>query len=237
MVMERSSLLMSPGIEGTVQPLTQDEPLLEVVSPVSALEPGGQDYESESEFPQRSVGEGYGNTEPLASPEAPLSQDQIEGRVLKTHKTGLFMAISYVALTSTEWILTCVLAATPLVPELRYGPIQPYDTTHSYAATHGGYGEWWTMHERSIVTLRALASISAVLALPTASTILARTSVALARSNNDKSKLSLRQTLAYADRAWMDFVVMARILGRRERFGKQWSPFLGFAWLFCAIGG
>ena len=230
--MERSSFLVSLDLEDRALSPYQDRPRSRAVSyasPVSPLELDRHDSESESEFPQRSVEETRGPAEPTTTAAASHAKDYIENRVLKQHKSVLWIAGFYVALTSTEWILACLLAVTPLVPGL------DYDQTQQYAAIDEGPDARWSLHENSIVAIRALAALSALLALPVASSILARTSVALARANTHRPKLTLRQTLAYVDRAWTDPVVLFRTFMKKDS-RKQFSVFLGGAYLLCTIG-
>ena len=208
--MERSSLLVNPDLEHRTVSSNQDIPSAEVVSPVSALEPNQVDSESESEFPQRSVEAPHRSIEPTTIPTDPQPGEDAQGRVLKSYKVGLVIAIFYVGLTSTEWVLVCFLTLTPLVPRSDY--------------------------KNYLVATRALASLSALLALPTASAVLARTSVTLTRSNTHRPNLTLRQALAYVDRAWTDLIVLFRLVTTKSS-RKQFSIFLGVSYLLCVIGG
>lgn len=91
----------------------------------------------------------------------------------------------------------------------------------------------YVSNERWFQAAQVIQSIVAVLTIPLASTVCSKAAV-ISVQRRDQQKLSLRQTIALADRGWTDPVIYIRLLsGGFKQYG---SKLLVLAILLNAIG-
>ncbi|KAF7329887.1 hypothetical protein MKEN_00252400 [Mycena kentingensis (nom. inval.)] len=153
---------------------------------------------------------------------------------LQTSFTIVIFALVYTTLAVIAWAATCYLSFKPIGAN-HYG-------VWVLNAENNGWG--WTsarafhsLYEKSenwFRVARVLAAIVATLTIPVATSVCTRAAVAF----HQRSKLTLRQTMALADRAWIEpstwlRLLIATITGR----GSFISTFLVAALVLNVLGG
>lgn len=138
----------------------------------------------------------------------------------RRHSWVIVLFLFYAALSIVAWTLTCILSNRPL-------------NFSSYYSQAGNFTpEQYQVNDRWREATVVLRTLSATITLPITTTIASQAAVVYIQQ---KEGLSLRQTLAIADRGWTDIgtflacvnPAMARLI---------WTPFLLFALFLTLIG-
>ncbi|KAF2140108.1 uncharacterized protein K452DRAFT_299507 [Aplosporella prunicola CBS 121167] len=145
-------------------------------------------------------------------------------RPLRYNWRPFFLLLFYIPVLVIPWVLTCILAYHPLNASSYYiqaGGLSP-DQVSSVSST--------------IIAIRVLNSVASVATIPVIGAVLAQAAVVYTQKRKSDQSLTLRQTLALADRGWGDIGVLWDALrGDRGRAGAA-SLFLWFAALLIVIG-
>lgn len=150
---------------------------------------------------------------------------------LRRSYSVLFLVAIYAVIVILAWVKTCQLTLRPITPD-------HYDVSllHRGFNRYGHrdrYDERMRQNEGWITAMRALRAIAAVLTLPVASAVCASAAVAFVQRNATQSRLSIRQVMMLADRAWADPSSYGRALFGWKRYG---SMFLLMAILVNLLG-
>ena len=144
---------------------------------------------------------------------------------LRKHVLGLWLMISYAIIAILSWSITCVLCYQPI------GIPTYFDQVGNYSRSQ---------YERSDVWRRTASigsSITTAIGIPVTSAICAKAAaVYCQRSSNAKAPpLTLRQTLALADKGWSDSAVLWNVL-RPSTSRRTRSPLLILSIVLVGIG-
>jgi len=137
--------------------------------------------------------------------------------VLNYRPKVLYILLIYIPLLLAPWILTCVLANAPFGYSSylkQRGQISPDVLATAHA---------W------MVVVRMLNSIAAVVTIPVLSAILAQAAVVYTQRRSLQQNLSMRQTLALADRSWQDWILLGKTGLGMSTVGRGASSL--FLWL------
>lgn len=115
---------------------------------------------------------------------------------LRYRRRSLCLLGCYLPCLIVPWALTCVLAIRPL-------------SFHSYYNQMGQFGaDTYLVILFWMGFVRVLNAIASVLTVPVTSALLAQGAVVYSQRRKIKQALTLRQTFAFADRAWADVPAM-----------------------------
>lgn len=134
---------------------------------------------------------------------------------LRKHVLGLWLMISYAIIAILSWSITCVLCYQPIgIP--------------TYFDQFGNYSR--SQYERSDVWRRTASigsSITTAIGIPVTSAICAKAAAVYCQRSSDAKvpPLTLRQTLALADKGWSDIAVLWNVL-RPSTSRRTRSPLL-----------
>lgn len=121
---------------------------------------------------------------------------------LRKHILGLWLMISYAIIAILSWSITCVLCYQPI------GIPTYFDQVGNYSRSQ---------YERSDVWRRRASigsSITTAIGIPVTSAICAKAAAVYCQRSSDVKapRLTLRQTLALADKGWSDSAVLWNVL-------------------------
>lgn len=154
--------------------------------------------------------------------------------VLRRYRFFPLLVICYVAVAATAWVLLCIMTRRPIGGRT-YGPDfdrNDYDTYPTAPYLDSEYKDVFVRNERYLRAVRILQSGIAVLTIPVTSAVCSRAAVLFAQRK--LSGLTLRQTMALADRGWMDLSIISKLIfGRWKQYG---SRFLVLALALTTIG-
>ena len=144
-------------------------------------------------------------------------------KLLKRHTLALWLVSMFALITIFAWTITCVLC---------FKPIQPgtyYDRFGNYAREQYSNNDRWRRLSRVLISLLNNVSI------PVTSAICARAvAVYCQRTSKLRSpNLTMRQTLALADKGWTDTTALTNLLNPNA--GKTGSPLLLLSALLCGL--
>ncbi|KAL4879461.1 hypothetical protein BJY04DRAFT_229024 [Aspergillus karnatakaensis] len=108
---------------------------------------------------------------------------------------GPILAVIYAALAIAPWVIICILSFRPITAD------QYYATPDNYYLDAKGKQSLYRRNERWYHAARVLQAIAGIITLPLTSAICASAAVIYMQRNQT---LTLRQTIALADREWMD---------------------------------
>ena len=114
------------------------------------------------------------------------------GPVLTYRLRSLYLLLCYLPFLIIPWVLHCILAVRPLSISSYLGQIEPIRTSDLPEMVF------------SMFAVRVLSSVSAVLAVPATSALLAHGAVVYSQRRRSEQSLNLAQTLTLADRRWSD---------------------------------
>ena len=147
----------------------------------------------------------------------------------------------YASLALTTWILICILTFRPLTTA-RYG----YDASEPGSrSTQTKYSYLWPttfdpIHAKYVKSeaiyraARTVQSVITVLTIPLTSAVCSAAAVVFAQSKTNARRLTMRQTMALADKGWTDPATIAKLVtGRGKQLG---SPLLAFALFLVLLG-
>ncbi|KAI9373941.1 hypothetical protein BJX61DRAFT_551929 [Aspergillus egyptiacus] len=150
--------------------------------------------------------------------------------MLHRSANALVLALFYAALMLPSWIITCILTSRPI-------PTDSYDSISGYHRTWPGPKQYslYLQNERWYHAARVLQSIASVLVLPLTSAVCASAAVIYMQRGGD---LTLRQTMALADRSWMDLWTGLKLLPlfQTDTWKRQGSSFLRLALVVSLLG-
>lgn len=146
-------------------------------------------------------------------------------KLLKRHKLALWLVSMFALVTIFAWTITCVLC---------YKPIQPgtyYDRTGKYTREQYAINNRWRSLSRVLISLLNNVSI------PVTSAICAKAvAVYCQRSSKLQSPtLTMRQTLALADKGWTDTTTLTSLMNPNAS-RRTGSPLLLLSALLCGSG-
>ena len=152
------------------------------------------------------------------------TSDRVPAMKLKYHKLKLWLILIYTFGTCLSWTITCILCYRPM----RVGS---YVGQGIYTKKQYEENNWWTIIARVMnMTLSALT-------IPITSAICSKAAVAYCQTppSAQENGLTMRQTLALADKGWSDLQMLARLfhpkLGRRVQ-----SHLLVLSASLCGLG-
>lgn len=128
--------------------------------------------------------------------------DQGFARELQHHFLGLWLLLCFAFLAIFSWTVTCVLCYRPI------NVSSYYDQTRTVTKTQ------WNNNDRWRKAANLISTIVGSISIPVTSAICAKAAAVHCqrRSNEQPPPLSLRQTLALADKGWSDFGVLRSLL-------------------------
>lgn len=139
-----------------------------------------------------------------------------------------FVVLAYICLALFAWISTCILSFRPIVSSTYFA-----DTTHTFF--YSNLDRLYQKNERWFQATRVLQSIVSVLAIPLTSAVCAKAAVVFAQRSSRRTSLSLRQTMALADKGWASPAIVMRA-GTPQGFKRIGSSFLLIAIVLNLIG-
>ncbi len=147
-------------------------------------------------------------------------------RKLDTHSTALVFVSMFATVTIVSWVFTCFLSFKPI----------------EFAAylDHTGQtsAQQYDVNERWRKAARTLSSVISAITIPLTSTVCAKAAVVFCQRNTGTKSapdLTMRQTLALADKGWTDLAILNSMVNFRDK-QHVGSRFLVFSALLCGIG-
>ena len=153
-----------------------------------------------------------------------LTQDGI-ARELKKHTLALYLILVYAFIAILSWSITCVLSFKPI------GVPTYFDQSGNYSQSHYETTDNW----RKAASVGQ--SIVGVISIPVTSAICAKAVAVYCQRKSDTKtpSLSLRQTLALADKGWTDLATLLNVV-TPSRSRTTRSPLLMLSAGLVAIG-
>ncbi|KAJ7779902.1 hypothetical protein B0H16DRAFT_1878518 [Mycena metata] len=134
---------------------------------------------------------------------------------LQSSASIVFFVLCYAAMAVIAWTATCYLSFKPIGAK-HYGVVVSNTENNGYGDFGPqGYHQLYVQSEKWFRAARVLASIVATLTIPVATAVCTRAAVAF----HQRKRLTLRQTIMLADKAWIEPVTWLRLLivdGRRS---------------------
>ncbi|KAJ7720637.1 hypothetical protein B0H16DRAFT_1474330 [Mycena metata] len=134
---------------------------------------------------------------------------------LQSSASIVFFVLCYAAMAVIAWTATCYLSFKPIGAK-HYGVNVLYMQNNGYGDIGPqAYHQLYVQSEEWFRAARVLASIFATLTIPVATAVCTRAAVAF----HQRKRLTLRQTMMLADKAWIEPVTWLRLLivdGRRS---------------------
>ncbi|KAM3510825.1 hypothetical protein MY11210_005546 [Beauveria gryllotalpidicola] len=161
---------------------------------------------------------------------APSAKDVVEkepSTTLHRHPGIAVLTVLYALVSAVSWTLICILTHRPIGEKRN-------DKLDAVAELQDFYAQ----SERYLRAARVLQAISSMLVIPLTSAVVAQAAVVSVQRqhrNCDESRPTLRQTVALADKAWIDPTTVWKILAKRR--WKQYTsrPFI-YGLLLTALG-
>lgn len=139
----------------------------------------------------------------------------------------LFLVSIYGSLAALSWTIICVLA---------YKPVNA--RTYSFSNRIGWQDEdVYRKNEDVYRAMRVIQALVGLLTIPVTSAACSCAAVAYVQHNKHSFGMSMRQTIALADRGWMDPTTIVRLFTSPRAFRKIGSVFLLLALALNIIGG
>lgn len=144
---------------------------------------------------------------------------------LKKHKLALWLVVAYAFVAIVSWTITCVLCHRPI------GIPTYFDQSGNYSKSLYKMTESW----RKVAKVGQ--SITGVISIPVTSAICAKSAAVYCQKTSDSitPALSLRQTMALADKGWVDSATILNLL-RPSASRRTRSPLLILSTGLVAIG-
>ena len=139
-----------------------------------------------------------------------------------------FAVLAYICLALFAWISTCILSFRPF-----FWPTYFADTTQTLG--YSDLGHLYSKNQRWFQATRVLQSIVSVLAIPLTSAICAKAAVVFTQRSSRRTSLSLRQTMALADKGWASPATVLRA-STPQGFKHIGSSFLLIAVVINLLG-
>ncbi|KAM3435087.1 hypothetical protein MY4824_005087 [Beauveria thailandica] len=162
-----------------------------------------------------------------SAPSAKDAVDKEPSTTLHRHPGIAVLTVLYSLLSAISWTLICILTHRP-IGERRH------DKRDALAELQDFYAQ----SERYLRAARVLQAISSMLVIPLTSAVVAQAAVVSLQKQHgkrDKSRPTLRQAVALADKAWIDPTTIWKILAKRR--WKQYTsrPFI-YGLVLTALG-
>ena len=159
-----------------------------------------------------------------ASRSKSTAQKNKSSKKLERHTMSLWLASAFAIASIFIWAITCTLSYKPV----QFGTY--FDTTGQFSRSEYEKNDRWRRVSR--VGLQVLGTLS----LPLTSAICARAVVGYCQRSSSKRQpaISMRQTLALADKGWLDLNTWMNLFGPMGR--KIYSPLLILSILLCGLG-
>ena len=140
----------------------------------------------------------------------------------------LFAVLAYICLAFFAWVTTCILSFHPV-------GLSSYIADTTETGFYIDMGRHYQKNERWSQAARVVQSIVSVLTIPLTSAVCAKAAVAFAQRSSHRTSLSLRQTMALADKGWASpaLILPASTLHGFRRIG---SSFLLLAIVINIVG-
>lgn len=144
------------------------------------------------------------------------------------------ITLLYITLAVFAWVITCVLTYKPIDAH-HYGVDILNSENNGYGISSvAQFQSLYKASERYYRAARVIQSIVAVLTIPLTSTVCASAAVTFLQYGKHSRGLTMRQTMALADKSWADAVIIMKLLsGQWKRYG---SSFLAGAILLNILG-
>ena len=156
----------------------------------------------------------------------PGSQTHITAvRGLQTRRIGLWLALSFSTVTVITWTITCIQCYKPI------NFATYYDQKGTFTKSHYEINEWIRKVAKTAMSLLAAVSI------PITSSVCAKAAAVYCQGNynNPQRRLTMRQTLALADKGWSDLKILSNLI--RPTGGCRIASFhLVVSMLVCSLG-
>ncbi|KAL2028304.1 hypothetical protein VTO58DRAFT_110992 [Aureobasidium pullulans] len=145
----------------------------------------------------------------------------------------ILLVLLYDTLAIFAWVIPCILTKRPVTTTNGYNV--NFDGPRTYRwLTHSVVRSVYTKNEDCLQAAQVIRSIAAVLTIPLTSAVCSRAAVAFVQQYT-RSDLTLRKTLALADRGWTDPLLYYKMLA--GDFKKCGTRFLVGASLLKILGG
>ncbi|KAJ4291821.1 hypothetical protein N0V90_009717 [Kalmusia sp. IMI 367209] len=131
-------------------------------------------------------------TTPPVSPRSSITAR--EPATTQTHSVywPVVIFLLYAAFTLFPWITLCIISKRPIRGEKSYYDAKTYHADH-----------WYDVNRKYYWTARVMQSIAAVITIPVTTAICSMACVAYMQSGPLRRSLTLRQSMALADRGWV----------------------------------
>ena len=152
------------------------------------------------------------------------AQNNNSFKKLHRHTTSLWLASAFAIASIFIWAITCTLSYRPVEFETHL------DTTGRFSRGQYEQNDRWRRVSR--VGLQVIGTLS----LPLTSAICSGAVVVYCQRSSNKRQpaVSMRQTLALANKGWLDLNTWMNLFGPMS--GKIYSPLLIFSILLCGLG-
>ncbi|KAJ7290564.1 hypothetical protein C8J57DRAFT_1705887 [Mycena rebaudengoi] len=146
----------------------------------------------------------------------------------------VFFALCYATMAVIAWAATCYLSFKPIGAK-HYGVVVLNKENDGYGwISDEAYHQLYVRSEEWFRAARVLAAIVATLTIPVATSVCTRAAVAF----HQRQRLTLRQTMTLADKAWIEPVTWLRLVGAGiTGRGSFASSFLIAAIFLNLLGG
>ena len=142
-------------------------------------------------------------TRPLSRSSSITVRDQATTSI---HNTvwALAIFIAYAVIALFAWIALCIMNKRPMLGLKEKSYYAGVDVNYDAARTY-------RMNERNYIAAQVLQSVAALLTIPITSAICSMACVAYMQAGSLRKNLTLRQTMALADRGWISPSILIRI--------------------------
>lgn len=143
------------------------------------------------------------------------------------------LVLIYAMLAVFAWTVSCVLAYTPIRGN-SYS-INTRDRHYTETTQSANYfNQLYLDNEAWYRAARIIQSIVTVLTIPLTSTVCGRAAVAFVQQQGRNDNITMRQTMALADKGWTDVRLLSKLMrGQWKRYG---SSFLAGAIFLNSLG-
>lgn len=121
-----------------------------------------------------------------------------EPRYIEKHRNifQLLVVLFYIALSVLSWVYLCKMTSRP------YGRNSYLETDNDWKRPKGRMTEMLRINERYIRVMFIIKPIATLLTIPITGYVCAVAAMSYLQRNSKKSRLTLRQSMAVADRRW-----------------------------------
>jgi hypothetical protein len=120
----------------------------------------------------------------------------------------VFFALCYATMAVIAWAATCYLSFKPIGAK-HYGVVPGKENDGYGSISPEAYHQLYVRSEEWFRAARVLAAIVATLTIPVTTSVCTRAAVAF----HQRQRLTLRQTMTLANKAWLEPVTWLRLVG------------------------